>query len=82
VLEDFRVGTFYGHLGDSFRVYGDDPGTLDLELVSATELAESSGRPFSIVFRGPRDAPLHQRIQRMDHEQIGAFDIFLSGGKP
>jgi hypothetical protein len=77
VLEDFRVGTFSGHLGNSFRVYPDDSSTLDLELVSATELGDGSGRPFSIVFRGPRDALLPQRTCRMEHEEIGAFDIFL-----
>ena len=58
MLENFRVGTFSGHLGDSFRVYCDDSSPLDLELVSATELGEGSGRPFSIVFRGPKDTLL------------------------
>ena len=77
MLENFRVGTFSGHLGTSFRIYPDDSSTLDLALVSATELNEGSERPFSIVFRGPRDALLPQRIYRMEHEEIGAFDIFL-----
>lgn len=77
MLENFTVVTFSGHLGDSFRVHPDDSSALDLELVSATELGESSGRPFSIVFRGPKDVLLPQRIYRMEHEQIGAFDIFL-----
>jgi hypothetical protein len=76
-VDNFTVGTFSGHLGNSFRVHPDDSSTLDLELVSATELGESSERPFSIVFRGPRDALLPQRIYRMEHEEIGAFDIFL-----
>ena len=77
MLENFRVGTFSGHLGNSFRVYPDDSSMLDLELVSATELGDGSGRPFSIVFRGPNDALLPQRIYRMEHAEIGAFEIFL-----
>lgn len=77
MLENFRVGTFSGHLGTSFRIHPDDASTLDLELVSATELGDGSGRPFSIVFRGPKDALLPQRIYRMEHAEIGAFDIFL-----
>jgi hypothetical protein len=77
LLEDFTVGTFSGHLGESFRVFPDDSSMLDLELVSATEWGENSGRPFSIVFRGPKDALLPQRIYRMEHEEIGAFEIFL-----
>ena len=77
MVENFRVGTFSGHLGTSFRIYPDDSSTLDLGLVSATELNEGSERPFSIVFRGPRDPLLPQRIYRMEHEEIGAFEIFL-----
>jgi pimeloyl-ACP methyl ester carboxylesterase len=76
-LETFTAETFSGHLGDSFRVYPDDSSTLELELVSATELGDGSGRPFSIVFRGPKDALLPQRTYRMEHEKIGAFDIFI-----
>ena len=77
MLEDFTVGTFSGHLGDSFRVHPEDSSTLDLELVSSTGLNEGSERPFSIVFRGPGDALLPQRIYRMEHAEIGAFEIFL-----
>ncbi len=77
MLETFTVGRFSEHLGSSFRLYPDDSNALGLDLVSATGLGESTGRPFSIVFRGPRDAPLPQRIYRMEHEEIGAFDLFL-----
>ena len=77
MLENFTVGTFSGHLGNSFRVYPEDSSTLDLELVSSTGLNEGSERPFSIVFRGPGDALLPQRIYRMEHAEIGAFEIFL-----
>lgn len=77
MLEDFVVGTFGGHLGEKFRVRVDASSALGLELISATELDEGSGRPFSIVFRGPGDVLLPQRIYRMEHAEIGAFDIFL-----
>jgi hypothetical protein len=77
MLENFRVSTFSGHLGESFRIHPDDASTLDLELVSATELGDGSGRPFSVVFRGPKDALLPQRTYRMEHDEIGAFDIFI-----
>jgi hypothetical protein len=29
------------------------------------------------VFRGPGDVLLPQRIYRMEHEEIGVFDLFL-----
>lgn len=77
MLEDFGVGTFSGRLGSSFRVYPDDSSPLEMELISAIELGDSSGRPFSIVFRGPQDVLLPQRIYRMEHAEIGSFELFL-----
>lgn len=79
MLESFTVGTFSGHLGGTFRVYPDDSNALDVELISALELGEApeGGRPFSLVFRGPGGKPLAQRTYRMEHQEVGAFDIFL-----
>ena len=83
-VETFTVETFSGHLGDTFRVYPGDSSPLDVELISATGLGEGAGRgasgrrqPFSIVFRGPGDVPLPQRIYPMEHDRIGSFDLFL-----
>jgi hypothetical protein len=84
MLETFTVGTFCGHLGSTFRIYPGGSSPLEVELTSVTELGESpqrasSGRrqPFSIVFRGPRDVLLPQRIYRMEHDQIGSFELFI-----
>lgn len=77
MLEDFEVGTFSGHIGDDFRIHPEDSSPLEVELISATGLGESPGRPFSIVFRGPKDILLPQRIYRMEHTEIGSFEIFL-----
>jgi hypothetical protein len=80
LLENFTIATFSGHVGENFRIYPQDADPLEIELISATRLGEDpepEGRPFSIVFRGPKDALLPQRIYRMEHEEIGAFDIFL-----
>ena len=81
-LEDFTAETFTGRLGSTFRIHAHAGDPLDVELISVTELGErperSSGphrRPFSIVFRG--DASLPQRIYRMEHTELGAFEIFL-----
>ncbi|HET7270466.1 MAG TPA: hypothetical protein VFI90_05205, partial [Rubrobacter sp.] len=52
--------------------------------ISATGLGESAGeeppdrkRPFSIIFRGPGDVLLPQRIHKMQHDKIGSFELFL-----
>lgn len=79
MLENFTVGTFSGLLGDTFKVHPDTREPLDFELISATELGErpGRGRPFSIVFRGSGDVLLPQRIYRMEHAEMGSFEVFL-----
>jgi L-ascorbate metabolism protein UlaG (beta-lactamase superfamily) len=86
MLETFTVATFAQHLGDTFRLHPEDSHMIDVELIEATELGGSSGpastgqrqrAPFSIVFRGPADLRLPQRIYRIEHHQLGAFDLFL-----
>jgi hypothetical protein len=82
MLENFTIETFSEHLGGTFRINPDDTEKVDVELISATELGGSAGeetprRPFSIVFRGPGDVLLPQRIYRMEHEEIGVFELFI-----
>ena len=82
MLESFTVHTFSGRVGEAFRIHPGDRDPLDVELVTATDLSERPGeeprgRPFSIVFRGPKDVLLPQRIYRVEHAGIGAFEIFL-----
>ena len=81
MLEDFTLETFAGRLGETFRVDGDS-GVVDLRLASAEDRhqgpAKPQGRaPFSIVFVGPREPILPQRIYRFEHEGLGAFELFI-----
>jgi hypothetical protein len=62
-------------VGHGFGLRLEDGRRLELELVEATGVGE--GRPFSIVFRGPTDPPLPQRIYRFEHEAIGTFELFI-----
>ena len=78
MLASFTLETFSGRIGETFRVRPDAQIALDFELISATGLGEKPGdRPFSIVFRGPGDVLLPQRIYRTEHAQIGSFELFL-----
>lgn len=79
MLESLAAGTFDGCLGEVFRVYPEGPEPLEFELISASGPGENSGRgrPFSILFRGPGEVQLPQCIYRMEHEKIGAFDLFI-----
>ena len=81
MLETFTRSTFEPLLGDTFRVHLGGPGAIEVVLTDASELSMASARPdrtpFSIVFRGPAGGILPQGTYRMDHQGLGAFDLFL-----
>jgi hypothetical protein len=73
---------FERHLGSSFRLCADP--AVDVELLEVGEVGVGSGAPpptarapFSIVFLGPREPILQQRIYRLEHDELGTLDLFL-----
>lgn len=80
-LEDVTVDTFADRVGERFRIIVDDTTTVETQLTSVVpyggEVAIARRAPFSVVFRGPLDVVLPQRIYRMEHEEVGALDIFI-----
>lgn len=78
MVEDLTARTFSGVSEDAFRIHRGASETLGVDLVSVSGPDEgSSGRPFSIVFRGPTGIPLPQRTYRVEHSEIGSFRLFL-----
>ncbi|MBA2691313.1 MAG: hypothetical protein H0U65_02310 [Rubrobacter sp.] len=82
MLENFTIHTFSECVGDVFRVLAGGTSHVEIILVSATELGGENTnaiprKPFSLVFRGPKDIPLSQRTYEVEHEGIGAFALFL-----
>jgi hypothetical protein len=76
------VSHFRPHVGSRFRLQADD--VLDVGLLEVDDLGGRSGgspegprAPFSLVFLGPRDPVLPQRIYRLEHEELGTLDLFL-----
>ena len=65
--------------GDRFRIAPGDEPPFDAPLVEVTEIPrEPGGRaPFSLVFQGGPNPPLPQRIYRVEHDELGAIEIFL-----
>ena len=79
MLETFTAETFRPLLNERFELSSKDGG-VDLELVDVTESAAPGAErraQFSIVFSGPADPILPQAIYRLEHPELGAFDIFL-----
>jgi uncharacterized protein DUF6916 len=66
--------TFAPHQGSRFSLDG-----LALELAQVTPLAGGGGsrEPFSLVFAGPPEPALPQRIHRLEHAQLGVLELFL-----
>lgn len=78
MLNDLKLESFSPHLNTKFLIHSAPERTVEVELIEVLDL-ESTPRQeqFSIVFRGPRDQGLQQGIYRFEHEEIGAFEIFI-----
>lgn len=77
VLEDFK-----DHVGSVFTITYPDIAPISLTLHEAaplTKFAEDPDRrhPFSLIFIGPSDVVLVQRIHVLKHEKMGEVPIFL-----
>jgi hypothetical protein len=73
-LDDFRP-----LVGQKFEV-ALGSGKLDLILIEACPIASPSSPrpvPFSLLFRGPLDRVLDQRIYPMEQASLSALDVFL-----
>lgn len=78
-LATVTLATFAPHLGERFLLSGvDGPVPLTLAAVDALPASTGAGRdePFALVFRGPRH-PVPQEIHRVEHPELGRFDLFL-----
>jgi hypothetical protein len=78
-LETLTAADFAELRGDRFRIVPDDVSPFEVELVEVTEIPrEPGGRaPFSLTFQGGPNPPLPQRIYRVEHDALGAIEIFL-----
>lgn len=71
---------FSKHVNTKFRVAVEPPLELELTEVKSylSKANEETGMErFSAYFRGPGDRFLAQKIYSIEHEQMGAFDLFL-----
>ena len=82
MLQKVTRAVFAEALGSTFKLSREGEPALGLDLIEATDLKGRSsdpGRndPFSLVFRGPKEPVLPQKIYQMDHDKIGKMDIFI-----
>lgn len=87
MLGTLTLQTFLPCVGGAFRLTTDDGGTFDLELIEAAAPRSGPGRggasrpgkrePFSLLFRGPSQPVLPQRIYPLRHDTLGTLELFL-----
>ena len=82
MLESLTCADFLPRLHQQFTMRIDDTTVVGIELVEAGESTVNPGMdgkrvPFSIVFRSAVQDVLPQRIYRVSHAEMGAFDLFL-----
>jgi hypothetical protein len=79
MLDRLTADDFAPLLGDRFRVAPAEDDAFEVELidVSAADAPGPSRQQFSLVFRGGPTPPLPQQILRVEHDRLGALDIFL-----
>ncbi len=70
---------FSQRVGEKFRIEVDDSQSFEVELTEARELLSGTENrtPFSIVFRGPEDLALEQRIYSVHSGALGKLELFL-----
>ncbi len=85
MLDALTVDAFAPLVGATFALHDEAAGRLELELVEAraTEPGaaprDATGRrtPFALLFHGPGEPVLPQRIRRLEHEALGVLEIFI-----
>lgn len=79
-MENLKLENFSPHLNSKFLVKREPEGVeaVELELVEAVDLGSTPRQEqFSILFQGPGSQQLEQAIYRFEHQEMGAFDIFI-----
>ena len=84
-LGELTSADFLPYLNQAFLIRRQGGEPLKAELIEVTQLgsepageAPSAGRrPFSIVFRGPREPIYPQQVYEVQHGKIGSLSMFL-----
>lgn len=67
---------FEGKEGEGFVAKSDD-ASLDVKLVEVTQREDDHTHGFSLLFEGPAETQLQQGLYTVQHDDVGAHDIFL-----
>ena len=82
MLETLTLEAFSPLVGETFQVHVQPEQAVALELVEARPFSESNNSPrphppFVLTFKGPAQFVLPQQIYRVEHQALGAHEIFI-----
>lgn len=78
MLENFHKETFEEQLNTPFLIVHQDLAPISLELTSVEgKGVQGMQEQFSLLFRGPLEAPLEQGLHPFEHVQLGQFELFI-----
>jgi hypothetical protein len=78
-LESLTRESFAENVNTKFRLPVAEGHPPEIELIEVSELSRSgAAERFSLVFRGALDFFLEQRTYHLEHERLGAFDLFIT----
>ena len=83
---ELKLSTFSDHVDTEFELELED-GTINLTMVEVKPIKQTvkgfgvpdmiRDDPFALLFRGPADQALPQRIYPFKHEKLGDFEMFI-----
>lgn len=79
-MEDMKLETFTPHLNSKFLFKREQEAAegVELELIEATDLGSTPQQEqFSLLFRGSPAPRLEQSTYRVEHGEMGAFELFI-----
>lgn len=86
MLDQLSLDLFSAQVGETFRIVIEEDNAVDVELIEAKALpayaspaAEDDPQhaPFTLLFRGPKEVYLPQRLYTLTHPTLGTLEIFL-----
>ena len=70
---------FSKHLNTRFRIQVNEGETVEAELTEVSELSVTARQArFAVTFRSPNQPFLGQGMRQFEHDQMGAFELFIA----
>lgn len=78
MTQDFTLEMFSQQLNTKFRMHYTPSESAEVELTKVTDLGSTPNHTqFSCIFLAPPPVPVFQSIFKLEHEELGSFELFL-----